>query len=510
MTANHRSRNDDERGIALILTLLLSAAISLIAASLVTIGMSETTSSQNYRMMSQARYGAESGLQAAVDYLTNTYTRPGTSGSDQLTSYTLTTSPVTYNSNPVVLSSTTGSNYPDSTKVTAFQAATHGTLTAGTATIGYDVTATLTSMRTYSSYGGGTSVVQAWPITGIGTVNGAGANTATVQVTSVLEQEVTLATSYGAFAVAATCGALHFHQNSETYSYDSTSYTLSGGQPAASGTSGGDVGTNGNLQADNNVTINGTLSSPRTGVGTCVAGNPDAATLSNHATVTGGIIKLGQAKTFDTPVVPGNPPANVTNTISTSTTCANLGLTSPQCTGTANNLTLTPGAGNTLVFGNLVLSNNVHISLAGPGSISMNTLVVNNNGVLNVTTPANQTLMINVAGNPIPPSTTAPATPIDIQNNTTFTNSSWDPSRVQFIYPGTGTVNINNNGVFCGTVFAPNASMTLANNGAFYGAAIGKTVDIANNGDLYFDRHLSTLYGSASNFMLSAFNWKKY
>ena len=507
MTASRPSHRSGERGIALVLTLLLTAAISLLAASLLTIGMSETTSSQNYRMMSQARYGAESGVQAAVDYLTNSYARPGSSGSDLLTSYTITASPVTYSSNPVVLSSTTGSNYPDATKVTAFQTATHGTLTAGTATVGYDVTATLMSMRTYSSYGGGTSVVQTWQITGTGTVNGSGTNTATEQVSTVLEQEVTQATSYGAFAVSSTCGALHFNQNSETYSYDSTSYTLSGGgEPLPSGTNGGDVGTNGNLQADNNVTINGSLSSPRTGVGSCVAGNPSAATLDPHATVNGGIIHMGQSKTYDTPVISPTPPTTPT-TITTLTTCALLGLIPPQCTGVAGNLTINPNGG-TITLGNVVVSNNVHLNFAGSGNINMNTLTVNNNGQWNVT--GSGSLVFNVAGNTTPPASSPPTTPIDFQNNSVFTNSSWDASRAQFVYPGTGTVNFNNNAVFCGIVFAPNATMTLANNGAFYGAAIGYQVNVANNGDLYYDRHLSTLFGSASNFMMSAFNWKKY
>jgi type II secretory pathway component PulK len=53
-------KTNGEQGIALVLSLFLIAAMSVIAASLMLLSQTETYSSMNYRLMSQARYGAES------------------------------------------------------------------------------------------------------------------------------------------------------------------------------------------------------------------------------------------------------------------------------------------------------------------------------------------------------------------------------------------------------------------------------------------------------------------
>src|SRR5947207_14156811 len=105
-----------ERGIALVLALFLMSALSVLAASLMLLSQTETYASMNYRMMSQARYGAEAGVQKAGNFLFDTaqYTKPSTAGADLLANYDYTSSPVKYNGQPVVLSSIPGvaSNYP--------------------------------------------------------------------------------------------------------------------------------------------------------------------------------------------------------------------------------------------------------------------------------------------------------------------------------------------------------------------------------------------------------------
>src|SRR5258707_15815773 len=73
-------RITDEKGIALVLSLFLMAAMSVIAASLMFLSQTETYSSMNYRLMSQARYGAESGIQKTTNYLVYTYSMPGNTG----------------------------------------------------------------------------------------------------------------------------------------------------------------------------------------------------------------------------------------------------------------------------------------------------------------------------------------------------------------------------------------------------------------------------------------------
>jgi type II secretory pathway component PulK len=93
---------------ALVLAMFMVLVLSLLGASLATVGRTETLSSLNYKTMSQARYAAESGLHTAANYLIHTYQAPGVDAADQLANYDMTVSPVTYNNNPVILTTATG------------------------------------------------------------------------------------------------------------------------------------------------------------------------------------------------------------------------------------------------------------------------------------------------------------------------------------------------------------------------------------------------------------------
>ena len=115
-------KRSNQKGSALVFALILVLVLSVMGTSLMFLSQSETWSSMNYRMMSQSRYGAESGLSLAADFLVNKYTAPATGGADPLSNYNTTVSPVTYNGQPVVLSSISGqSNYPAGAVVTAFR-----------------------------------------------------------------------------------------------------------------------------------------------------------------------------------------------------------------------------------------------------------------------------------------------------------------------------------------------------------------------------------------------------
>ena len=118
--------NDD--GIALVLAMFMVLVLSMLGASLVGVGRSETLSSLNYKTLSQARYAAESGLNSATNYLLFTYTAPGNDAADPIGVFVYqNTSPVTYNGAPVVLSSDANeSNYPIAAKKNAFAACGQG------------------------------------------------------------------------------------------------------------------------------------------------------------------------------------------------------------------------------------------------------------------------------------------------------------------------------------------------------------------------------------------------
>ena len=119
-------------------------AMSVLGASLMFVSKTETLSSHNYRLMSQARYGAESGIHQAANYLLSTTylniapgsaTDPGTyddvNNIANFNNYNVNVSPVTRKSdNSVVTLSwdSTLSHYPIDAVKTAFAQATHGTL----------------------------------------------------------------------------------------------------------------------------------------------------------------------------------------------------------------------------------------------------------------------------------------------------------------------------------------------------------------------------------------------
>src|SRR6202166_1989495 len=63
-------KRSNQKGVALLITLILVMVLSVLAASMMFLAQSETWSSQNYRLMTQARYGAEAGLHAAANYIT--------------------------------------------------------------------------------------------------------------------------------------------------------------------------------------------------------------------------------------------------------------------------------------------------------------------------------------------------------------------------------------------------------------------------------------------------------
>src|ERR1700731_3688170 len=69
-------KRKDERGVALILTLILLLIVSVMAVSLMFISQTETWASMNYKLMSQSRDGAEAGINAAANYIINTYSPP--------------------------------------------------------------------------------------------------------------------------------------------------------------------------------------------------------------------------------------------------------------------------------------------------------------------------------------------------------------------------------------------------------------------------------------------------
>jgi hypothetical protein len=498
MTRHPSSRAGEGRtdeGLAMVLALLFMLALSALGAAVMVLSRTETLSSVNYRMMSQARYGAESGVHKAAHFLLNGYTLPG-SAADPLVNFDTTVTPVRYLGQPVVLSTLYGvsPNYPLAAAQTAFAAASTGTLAAGQANVTYTASATLLSMRQIVPYGSSLpTVVQTWRITARGII--AGARQAEVEVSALLERQVVAAHTYAAFATNNGCGALTFAGGVHTNSYDSASMILSGGVPVTDDNTG-HVGTNGNLNEGGNSVVNGSLSTPRSGVGGCAAGAVTALTQQGNAQVSEGIVALPQSVQYPLPDAPSPLPPTTTSTIAAGSVCAVLQLSSGSCTGSGGDLVLDP-QGTPMSLDNLNVTAGSTLTLHA-GTYNINSMKLTGGAELII---ASGPVIFNVAG-------TSEATPIDFEGGSTA-NDSFDPSMFRIHYAGTGTLKLTGGTQVAAIVYAPLANATLAGSADVYGSVLAATVTANGGAQFHYDRRLSRDFFTTGPQMMSGFSWKK-
>jgi Tfp pilus assembly protein PilX len=480
-----------ERGIAMIVALFMVLVLSTLGSSLIFVSQTDTWSTANYRLTAQARYAAESGVQQAAHHLMYGYTPPGTA-IDPLATYDLTVSPVTFNGTPVVLSSDPGvaSNYPVAAVQTAFNLAVQGAFAVQTGTSSYTASATLMSMRQIADpVTGLPTTLQTWQVTGVGGVSGPRGSR--VELSAVIDRPVTPLFNNAAFATDNTCAALSFLGNSATNSYDSAA-ALSGGQPVLSNNNG-NVATNGNLHQLNNSVINGSLSTPSSGVGSCTTGAVTAHTVSGNAVLTGGIVQAPQGTTHPTPPAPNPlPPTNNQNFQN----CTGL----PDCTSSGGVVTITPPSPASVVtFGNINLSGNTEVHL-NAGIYIVNSLDIAGNAQVVIDSGP---VVFQMAGQ-------GSTQPVQIGGNHGIINPTYDPSMFRIVYGGTGTVVIDGNAEASATVYAPNAAGSIGGNADLYGAIVISQMMVGNNAEIHFDRSLQTSSVTAGNHTMSGFTWRSY
>jgi Tfp pilus assembly protein PilX len=494
-------RRNNERGSALVFSLILVLVLSVMAASLMFLARSETWSGMNYRMMTQARYGAEAGVNAAANFLMSpNYVPPTAPAGGAFAGYDVTKYPVqTAGGDPVYLSTLAGqpSTYPDAAMQTAFAAAfaaPNGSLQAGNTTIKYTASARLMSMVSIIPFGTTKPMtIQTWEIKAHGDI--ATVQNAEAEVVTTLERYISPAFAYAAFADGNGCAQLSFTGNGQTDSYDSGNLTVSGGviQPPTGSqilTFGGNVGTNGNqTDSGSQTTVNGTLSTPNAGTGVCSSGSMTALTGSSSQ-VTGGLVQLPSPVTYPTPTV--YPPGTTDIVMSNGT----------QTLGPCN---VTPCS-----YGNIVLNGGSQtkptiLSLT-PGTYDINSLSISGNAEISLApdpiTGQYGTVILNVAGN-------NNTTPIAIAGNA-INNPTYDPSMLQITYAGTGTVQIAGNGASAAVIYAPNATADFKGNGAFYGSVIAKQILDVGNGTINYDLKLKKKLFTVGNYVLNTFTWNKY
>jgi Tfp pilus assembly protein PilX len=514
-------KRNNEKGSALIFALILLLVLSAMAGSLMFLSNSETYSSMNYRMMTETRYGAEAGVNAAANFLMSAnYVPPAAPAGGNFNGYATNVYPVQAGGANVTLTTIPGqqSNYPDQTMVTAFQNALNANQPLqrggqnGANTVTYSATAQLMSMVSIIPFGTTQPVtIQTWQITGHGDI--ANVQNGETEVVTTLERYISPAFSYAAFAAGGGCGQISFTGNGTTNGYDSGGLPVVGGAVQAPGAGnmlgyGGNVGTNGN-QSDSggNVTINGTLSTPNSGFGVCSAGNMTALTGGNLNQITGGLIQMPDPVTFPnpnmTPPPPGSPNISSTATLGPISDPANCNSVTSICN-----------------YGDINLSGNNTVTLV-PGTYNINTLSISGNAsiviapyppgspnagqygpiVLNVSNQNNANTPITITGNAID-------------------NPTYDPSMLQILccyqppppapLPPQPTIKIAGNGASAAVVYAPNSTVDLKGNGTFYGSIIANQLLDVGNGAVYYDMKLKKKLFTVGNYVLNAFTWNKY
>lgn len=542
-----------ESGVALILTLILVLVLSVMGVSLMFLSQTETWSSFNYRLMSEARDGAEGGINATANYIVNTYSPPATgSGTDPVSNYSTAFSPncggssgnaacITYSSNPVILSANfTGqtSNYPVTSVKTAFATAGSGSVAAGTVTVNYNTYAELLNQYEFLPFGAASKkTIQTWRITSDGTVSGV--QNATEEVTAILERETVNVASYAAFATSCADGAIDFSGGAGTDSYDSST-TYNGNGAPTKANKDGNVGTNGSLNGAGNPTaVYGSLSTPRNGVGasSCLTGAQDVLT-GNANQIRGAIVELPQVITYPTPGLPTPFP------------CAGVSCTTQTLNGSCGSITgcystngnsstqfLCPSSGGSASCGTVAYQD-INISASGtvvqlgsfsktvgnttysasctasnPCIYSLNSLSMTGNATLQI----NGYVVLNIAGcsaNNGTSCTSSLNSVLDLTGgslaNTASGQSAYISNAFQILYAGTSTVKLAGSSGAAGVVYAPNAAVQLnSNNGHWYGAIIGNTVKASGGVTIDYDRNLAKTSPTLGNWMLSKFNWKK-
>jgi hypothetical protein len=507
----------DEKGVALVFTLFLMAALSAMAVSIMFLAQTETSASRNYKTMSQARYAGEAGVHRVIHYLSSTaYTSLVTS----ISGFDTTRSPVQYGGVDVVLKPVASASIHPSTTIKNAYAAlfTNASLSVGNgATVTYSATATLLSMRLVTVYGGSPQVIQTWRINATGTVPGA--LPATVEVAAILERDSVPAETYAIFATGNGCGAITMTGNATTDSFDYSAYSAANSgnptppPPTTDGHSGS-VGTNGNLTIGGQVNVHGNLDTPRTGVGNCTNGNITALSETGGAEVTGDRIQLPQAKTYPTPDTPVPVPTTGSLTITSSSSCLSLTVYLPafaSCSGSAGNFTITTN-GQTVTWPNVSVGSGVSLSFnAGIGfssaKVNVNSFAMDSGSSLNI---ANGTsLTMNAMGASLGTNTPVIDMTAGSLVNGTGVNA-YDASKFQILYSGTATIKIGGSTDTAATVYAPNARVEMGGSANFYGSILSKTFYDNGGSSVTYDRSLASKFFTLGQHVMSSFSWQKY
>lgn len=477
---------------ALILSLLIVFLLSAAAAAIIFATQTDVVTTANYSFLTQARYVSEAGAQAAANWVIayTVPTNPCTSSSLTCTTYPISDASTKLKNVVLTTDPNVTQYFPiDGTAQTNFSNYIAGLPSLGVPGASFVVTAQLMSVP-------GSGGVSGWPetqwlITSKGTISNSSSawKPVTVQVQETLEYQPSINTfQYGAFATATGCAALSLGGSMYTDSYNSGWVSGGGftpvGYSSSIATNHGNIGSNGNLTiTGNGLTVNGSYSSPDTGIGNCVSGTPDA--LTGRAALIlndpGGVpIKLASALVYPTPTIP------------------------PAGTASPSGGTINPGNyGNISVGGNSTLILDPGTTAPGTYVYNINSLDMHGSSQMQLKVTTAQVIVINVTG-------AGTTTPMLLRGTSNANSNTLTPEQLVINYAGTGTITLGGTSDTTALVYAPNAVVSLSGNGDVNGAVVGNTITDSGSSNIHYDTNAANVSNATIRNYLLSFSWSKY
>jgi len=452
----------------------------------------ETWTTTNYKMTTQARYASESGLQSTLNWMTYNFTPSGAS-------LDMTKSPVQYSGSPVVLSAMSGvsANYPTTSVQTAFNGALRDQPVSGMGVpASYSAFATLMHMRMVRGMDGASVPVQTWHVVSRGRLTSA--RGARVDLSADLQTPTGPIFQYAAFGDAPVCASVHAGGNGTTDSYDSSVGPYSVSQSNTQG----NLGSNGNIFVEGTSThIYGSLQTPLSdSPGSCNAGSPDAMSINGTPIVDGGLVPLPTALQFPTPPPPSPLPPTTTYSVQGGNPCGTGPSALPGCSsagGPSAPVTFAPG-----LYGNITINNKVvHIS---SGTYTFNSLFLAGGAQIIIDSGP---VVLQLAGQSL---TAIPPVVLDFGGGSFVSNPLADASDFYIVYGGTAQVHVRGSSDAYGVVYAPNSDVTVLGSSNWYGSILGNTVDASGGINLHYDRNLSSVFYITGKLRAISFSWNKF
>lgn len=88
------------------------------------------------------------------------------------------------------------------------------------------------------------------------------------------------------------------------------------------------------------------------------------------------------------------------------------------------------------------------------------------------------------------------------KNDSEINKTERNPPNLTIYSCSTENMVFENDTVFAGAVFAPNATITVKNDAKIYGALWGNKIQIENDGKVYFDTSLTNAFSAGSGYTL--------